>query len=360
MNKHIVVLLFILLFNSKNYGQLVDTFEKGNVELLNGEKHEGLVKLDDKFDMSKQIIFKKTGSVSEVLYTPMQIKKLTLNNGEIYVALNVKVNKNKTELALFGKQLIDGKASLYQGVYEGDDIFIIRNNDINYVLQNDKIKQTELAKFNYEGYLKLALEDIYGTQKKINFNESEFVKLVLEYNKSKGIDSKIADYKTKPIHYYLGFLGMGIPNRMGDSEFFVQTMYRTYFPNFSKSTSLNMGLSYYNYKYSEEYYNIYGSKFLVDYKTSLFSLPIQVQQNILNKKTRPFFYLGINLSYVKSEDQFGNSQVSNGLQNNFGIGLLYGAGLEFDVYRRLIVKSELRNEIFGHLLLVGIGYNFAK
>ena len=41
--------------------------------------------------------------------------------------------------------------------------------------------------------MKLALEDIYGTQKKINFNESEFVKLVLEYNKSKGIDSKIAD-----------------------------------------------------------------------------------------------------------------------------------------------------------------------
>jgi hypothetical protein len=358
MKKIIFVFLFILLFYSKNYGQLVDSFEKANIELFNGEKYEGLVKIGDKYDMAKQIIFKRTGSVSEVFYTPTEIKKLTLNNGEIYVALNIKVNKNKTELVLFGKQLIDGLASLYQGEYEADDIFIISNNGINYVLQNDKIRQTELVKFNYEGYLKLALEDIFNTQKKINFNEKEFVKLVLEYNKSKGTDSKVVEYKSKPIHYYLGFLGMGIPNRMGDSELFVQSMYRTYFPNFSKSTSLNIGLSYYNYKYSEEFSNIYGNKFMVDYKTNLISLPIQIQQNILNKKIRPFFYLGINLSYIKSEDQYGNSQVGNGLQNNFGVGLLYGAGLEFDVYKKLLIKSELRSEIFGHLLLVGIGYNF--
>lgn len=360
MKKIIIVLLVTVLFNNKNYGQLVDAYEKGNIELFSGEKFEGEVKLEDKFHIAKQIVFRKAGALYEVFYTPMEIKKATLNNGEIYVALKVKVNKNKKELALFGKQLIEGKASLYQGVYEDDDIFIISNNDTNYVLQNDKIEHTELVKFNYEGYLKLALEDIYGVQKIVNFDKSEFVRFVLEYNKSKGIDSKVFEYKSKPIHYYLGFLGMGIPNSMGDSEFFIQSMYRTYLPRYSKSTSLNFGLSYYFYKYSEESSKSDGNKFTVDYKTNLISIPFQLQQNILNKKIRPFFYVGINLSYIKSEDQFGNSKVSDGLQNNFGIGLLYGAGLEFDVYKKLLFKSELRNEIFGHLLLVGIGYNFSK
>jgi hypothetical protein len=361
MKKYIKISLLVILFSFKNYGQLSDTFEKSNIELVNGKKEQGLIKLGDKEEMANNIIFFKNGNQSAIFYSPSEVNRVVLNNGEIYVTLKIKINRNKKEIDVFAKQLIEGKASLYKSTYNSSDFFIIINKGISYVLQNDKIDNNEFVSFNYEGYFKLALEDIYPSEKKITFSESNFIKLVSEYNKLNGGISKIIEYKNKPIHYFIGFVGLGIPNKFGAKEFFIQSTYRTYFPRFSKNTALNIGLNYYNYQYSEEYVNFWNSgisKF--NYKTNLISAPIQIQKNILNKKIRPFISLGLNLSYIKNEDQFGNSQIDKGFQNSFGIGLAYGLGVEYDVYKNIMLKGEFKNEIFSHLLLVGIGYNFSK
>ena len=86
---------------------------------------------------------------------------------------------------------------------------------------------------------------------------------------------------------------------------------------------------------------------------------MSLQQNLLNKNFRPYLFGGFNVGYLKVVED-GVPVLPNGLQNNFGIGLLYGAGIEVDIYKRFMLKCEYRNELYPHLILFGIGYNFSK
>jgi len=245
---------------------------------------------------------------------------------------------------------------LYKTIYKSTTFYIVVTKDENYVLQNDEIitGETNIKKYNYEGVLNIATEGfLVNNYQKIAFNELDFIKIISEFNTSKGYKSNKVTYDEKNIHYYLVSIGGGV--KKDESEIFFQAMYRVYFPKISRSTSLNLGLNYFNYQFSE---SSYGTTSL--YKKSLISIPFQFQQNILNKNIRPYIFAGFSLSYLKSIDDKNNSLIEDGFQKNFGIGFLYGAGLEIDIYKRFMLKSEIRNEIYNHLILFGIGYNFSK
>ena len=70
--------------------------------------------------------------------------------------------------------------------------------------------------------------------------------------------------------------------------------------------------------------------------------------------------MGLNFSYLKVVDDMSHPLFDDGLHPNFRTGIVYGAGIEIDLYKGIMLKSEYRKEVFTHLILFGIGYNFSK
>ncbi len=378
MKKKLVLLCLFILLSNKNFAQINDVFEKGYIELNNGEKLEGLIKLDDKETISKMISFKKNEADIETNYAPTVIKKAMLNNGEIYYALTFKIKRDTEEITIFAKQLVKGKASLYKTTYITEDIYIIINDEKSYVLQDEKIINDELVNYRFLGYLNIALENKKGYGLDTRFNENTFVKLVSEYNGSKQSINEVIAYDNKTINQYLIFLGSSIPKNSQEKEVFFQALSRVYFPRISKSTSLNFGISYYIYKsqvstsdsgnYNDDYGNphVYTNYQIHNYKLDLLSIPFQVQQNILNKKIRPFFYVGFDLNYAKGMDSYNKTtKIDNHYDvtrtenydystKGFGVGFLLGAGIEADIYKGLMLRAETGY----NLASIAVGYRF--
>jgi hypothetical protein len=351
MKKKLALLFLFILLSNKNFAQINDVFEKGYIELNNGEKLEGLIKLDDKETISKIISFKKNDADFETNYDPTVIKNAILANGEIYRALTFRIKRDTEEIILFAKQLVKGKASLYKTTYITEDIYIIINNDKSYVLQDEKIIDNELVNYRFLGYLNIALENMKGYELDTRFNENTFVKLVSEYNGSKQSTNEVIAYDNKAIHKNLILIGTSFAGGAKERENSFQAFHRIYFPRISKSTSLNLGIGY--YKYTDSYKALYVvnafTSNIIDYKieTSIISVPIQVQQNILNKRIRPFFYAGFDLNYAIEKDNFGS-------KNGFGLDVLFGAGIEADIYKGLMLRAETGY----NLASIAVGYRF--
>ena len=248
-----------------------------------------------------------------------------------------------------------GECSLYKCSYNDKDIYVVKNKSNNYVLQNDELisGETEIRKYNYRGILNIATDGFSNTNKVIEFNENSFIKIITEFNSSIGLESKVLTYNEKRINYLIATIGGGF--KQNESEYFFQGIYRIYYPKISRSTSLNFGLNYFYNKNSEVYNNV-----TYNFTSSLISLPVQLQQNFLNEKFRPYIFAGFNLNYLKVVDKNDNSVLFNGLQNNIGLGIVYGTGIEFDLYKGLLAKCEYKFESYRHVILFGIGYNFSK
>lgn len=353
MGRLLCCVAFFLSYNI-SIAQLNDTYEKGTIFLSNGDKTEGYIKTEDLSKLSSEICFKPALTDLKCFsYTTSQIKSFYTENGKIFDLLTILINNNSKEITVFANLILQGKASLYKSVHESQEFFIIANNNTLYVLQNDKLElwETEKRKYNYRGYLNIATEGFTNTDKNIEFNEKKFIEIISGYNTSKGFKSEKVMYKEKKITYINANAGVGFKTHA--TEFYFQGMYRMYYPKISRSTSINAGLSYYNYSYSESY-----GRGTIEYTQTLTSVPIQFQQNLLNKNFRPYLFAGFDLSYLKVVENENNPLIDKDFIKKIGVGLLYGGGLELDIYKNLMLKCEYRNEIFRHLLLFGIGYNF--
>ncbi len=354
VNRIIIFLIFCFSFHYAN-AQLNDAFEKGTITTIENEKKEGYIKTDDLSHLSSEVCFKSTENEAKYnCYNTSQIKSFQTETGKTYDMLSIKINDGSIEIAVFANLILLGETSLYKTVYDAKTFYIVVREDKNYVLQNDEIVFNEVRKYNYEGLLNVATEGFFMRNfSEIAFTEKDFIKVITQYNASKGNKSKVLTYKEKNIRYSILTIGGG--GRKNESEFFLQANYRLFNPKISKSTSLNFGLNYYKYQFRE----VSGNK-IDGFKQSLISFPLQLQQNILNKSIRPYIFAGLNLSYLKVVDNNNNSLIQNGIQSNFGIGSLFGLGIEIDIYKGIMLKSESRYEVFSHLTLFGVSYNFSK
>lgn len=366
--KQKITLFALILFMTINhsYAQLKESYEKGSIIQINDEKINGFIKTEDLEVLSSEVCFKiEENDTKCTPYSPTKLKSFSTETGKFFDALTIKVNRNKKEINVFANLILKGKASLYKCIYNTKEIYIIVNNNMNYVLQNDELisGETEIRRYNYLGILNVATEGMTTSTKNIEFGEKNFINIVTQYNTSKGFESNKVSYNEKKVSFIIVNVGGGF--KKNESEFFIQGMYRTYFPKISRSTSLNIGLNYFNYNYLADKisYAEYFTQIIKStnkYNETLISIPVQIQQNFLNKSFRPYIFMGMNVSYLKIVDQNNNSQIENGLQSNFGVGILYGVGIEQDVYKGLMVKCEYRKEVFTHLILLGIGYNFSN
>ncbi len=364
MPKYLLVcttlLTCLLLQCHRVKAQLSDVYVKGKITLQNNLQKEGFIKRDELENMSQLIYFKETEKQKKpVKYDTVTLMGYTLETGEVFERLRYQPTLHAKSRCVFGSLMLRGKASLYEIISKGSLIYIISNDDATYVLQDDELENgaTTITQHYFKDYFKMALRDSFSSKiNDIRFVEKSIVNIVTEYNKSQSYA-----YNDKPIIAPIknvGFLlfNIGVGGWKGEKrEIYFQGIYRLYAPKYSKSTCLNTGICYYDFRYSE---TIIGYK--VNYRNNLISIPFQLQQNFLNKSIRPYIFMGANCSYFKGTNDQNLDIYNKGFQRNFGFGLIFGGGIEADFSNGFMAKLEARNEVYNHPLSVAIGYHFLK
>lgn len=346
-------------FTLNSYAQVTERYVMGTMELQSGEKHDGLIKDDEISIMNFKVYFKASKDLkTSTVFDASAIRKVALTTGEVYEFIRFKPYYEKDSIGALGKLRLKGKASLYEVYYKSDYILVVVNDGKTFALQEDKLESNalEIKKYYFKTLLANALNDnsFNARIEKLFFRPQNIVDLLLDYNGKENSEIIIPIEKKAAQHFIITDLGGMYKNSL-ENEIFFQAIYRTYFPKISKSTSLNVGASVYLSKY---YLNYWGDK--IPLKRTLFTAPLQLQQNLLNKAVRPYIFGGFNLSYVQEKNNSGIVISETGFQRNFGINLLWGGGIEADVYKDLRLKTEYRYENYSHLIAAGFGFCFSK
>jgi hypothetical protein len=357
-NKKFLFLLLLTFTIKSSFAQLKEIYEKGSITKNDGQTISGFIKNDDFKHKITSICFKTSLSNNTCLkYDTSQIISFKTERGEIYNLFNIKINNLSKDVTLFAKKLVDGKTSLYKSLSNEMIFYIVKKGNKNYVLQKDRLKSGEvkIERYNYPGILNQITEDFsIKTKNEVKFKEQYFIDRISSYNESKGNEYKIIKTTEKPVKFLTFSSGLGFGKNKG-SEYFLQLNKRIYYPNFSRNTSLNIGLNYYNYQFTEP--KSFGSD--IEVTQTLVSVPFQFQYNLAHKSTRPYIFSGVNIAFFNKKDQNKNSLIDKkGFQENFGFSFLFGAGLEIDIAKNIFFKGEFRHETFNHLFLFGLGYVF--
>ncbi len=363
---NLIVILFLSLLVTTADSQLNESFDKGKIVLKNGEQLNGFIKDEETPKLMFSVYFKSQASEKMYsLYDTAQLKSFTLNSGEIYELKHIYVNNNEDSITCFAKLLLRGKATLYKFYYKTEEMFVVDTRNKLFVLQDDKLDNTaleaELKHFFYLNNLTAAIQNFSSATAnldKISYHEKDFINIIAEYNTTEGSKNEYFNFKAKPLNFIIASIGYNYTNSL-NNEIGIQLMHRTYFPKLSRSTSLNIGLNYFKQNYSTTYKDIY-TNFVVPYTYHLFSIPVQLQENLLNGGIRHYLFLGANLSYVKRLNEKGQEDLPPGLNNKLGFAFLFGGGAEADLYKGLMFKLEFRFENYAHMALMGLAYNFSK
>ncbi len=347
----ITATFLMLLGINLMYSQLKDSYNPAVLTRTNGEIIEGFIMQNDLGSYSKGVQFRKTVSATgETNFGTADLKSFVIEGNDFYEVFKVKINKSTDDILVFAKLIIRGKASLYKTVFKSETIYIVTNDNKQYVLEEDNLVSLENRNtdLNYMVELNKATEG--NTSKNSNFNEGSIGQVIIDYNTLMGSQSEKIKQKAKNKSFLIANAGGG--SRKNETEYFVKGTYRTYFTKISRSTSLNIGLNY----FKKEMPTFYNNK-TYDYNQELVAVPFQFQQNFANKFIRPYAYLGFNLSYLKTTNQlYVEANNNEGLQQSYGIGVIYGAGLEVSITDRILVKCEYRNEVINHPILFSLGY----
>jgi hypothetical protein len=354
-----IAIIIVFFFNCITANaQLQDEYVKGKITLQNNQQKEGYIKRESLEKMNCFIYFKETENQKDpVKYDTLLLTGFTMQTGEVFERIKLEITPNADSIYFFGSLLLKGKASVYEIMYKEAQFYIVSNGGTNYPLQEDvlEINATAMTPHYFRNYLTKAIGDSFNARiSRMDFNEKSILSIVSEYNKSQSSNNKLIEIKKSNVSFLILNVGIG-KGADNKSETYAQGIFRFYAPRYSKSTSLNTGISYYEYNYTENF-NLGFYSYLISYHRRLVSVPLQVQQNLLNKNIRPYLIAGLSLFYMDKTYNF----FSDGLQKNYGIGLIYGVGVEANIYKGLMAKIEARYELYRHPLSIAIGYNFSK
>jgi hypothetical protein len=351
-------IIFIIFVSNNSFSQLKERYEKGSITTSTNQIILGHIKNDDFKHKVTSICFKTSLNEKNCKkYDISNVISFKTEYGEIYSKHKIKINNLTKEVTLFAKKLVDGSTSLYKSLYDDLVFYIVTKDDETYVLQNDRLISGDfkVSRYNYVGILNQITEDFsIENTSNIEFKEQYFIDRISKYNASKKNKYKVITTKEKPVKFITLVTGLGF-GKKNKSEYFMQLNKRIYYPKFSKNISLNIGVNYYYYQFTER--NSSGTN--LDVTQTLLSIPCQIQYNFANKSFRPYVFTGANFGFFNKKDENGNSLIEDkGFQGDFGLSFLLGAGLEIDVYKGFYLKGEFRHENFNHLFLLGLGYIF--
>ncbi|MBY0066053.1 outer membrane beta-barrel protein [Empedobacter falsenii] len=184
-------------------------FEEGYLIDNNNQKQVVLIKNVDWLNNPKSIEYKNNDTSKIEIATINQIKEFGIDNQSKYVRADVKIDRSSEDLdkvssnedpdfkeeKLFLKVLIEGEASLYGYNDYNLKRFFYKNNtgDIEQLVYKKYEVSTNQFAYNrtFRGQVaqNLKCESISNDRiKKVNYRESELIKLFTEINKCKGSD----------------------------------------------------------------------------------------------------------------------------------------------------------------------------
>lgn len=353
--------LLLLCTVTVSFGQLRETLFKGTLVLTNGQIKEGFIKNQSIGEFAKEVKFKTAETDKNFeSFTPQNLKSFTTQNGHSYEKLIIKINNNTDEIAVIAQKILKGKASLYLTYYDATTIYVVEKNGVFYVLQNDVLgtSDMQITKYNFRGLLNIATEGFAGRQGELSFDDKTFINIITAYNKTIDSESTILVSKEKTAKFFTVYGGIANGTFEADRNLFFQSNFRVYFPSISRTTSINLGINYISGQFNNTI--VYTNSTVIDtYSRQLISLPFTIQQNFATKSWRPYVFGGFGIVNIKITDGKNDSIIDKGFQKDSGISMVYGAGMELDIYKGITTKVEYRYEL-NSFYLIGIGYNFMK
>ena len=345
--KYCICFVVFTVMSLNLFAQIKETFIKGQLDLENGTSYQGYFKRETLKNIKDGVTFKKELSDDGQYYKASEIKEAKFETGEIFRTISCLNTVNQKNELFLASLLVDGKASLYESIFEEDFIYILSKEGEYAWLQDDKIEDGSLKRFYFRNKLAALLSSdkiSYSSFDRIGFNDKDLINTVSLYNNQESSKNIIINKRVEKLRYLIIGLS-GMYKNDNEQEYNASVVYRSYFPAISQSTSLNIGLNY--------YYNIY-TRDRAGFKRQLYTLPLFLRQNLLRKSIRPYIDIGLNISYI--EDKFldtGWNVNSKGFQQTYGVGFLVGGGIEADIFKQFQIKAEYKFENYTHLLMVG-------
>jgi hypothetical protein len=375
MNSYLKYLLIIVIItsNSKTYSQIKESVSKATLTFKDGTSQEGYIRDIELSKIDKDIKFKK--NLSDKNYQSIKsdslIKSIVLTNGEIYKTLEVKHPLTQETFNIFCALVAKGELSLYEAIHKETEFFVLEKKDRTYWLQKDELIDGELkvTKNRFKNNLYSAISDskiLESDIEFVEFNKKSILDVVNKYNTEKGSKTDITQVIKKPVLFLI--TGGGLGYQVADNkEWYLESKLRIFFPSFSKSFSLNTGLRYHHLDYKIA--SNFGTFTTYNYSlgTSLFEMPIEIQNNFLSGNFRPFGSLGLGISYLdidfseipknlNFESAKSQSLMILGDENGFGVNLIYSLGAEWNVMNNLILKGSYYSGRNGESIIFGIKY----
>lgn len=346
MKQFFLLCVFLSVFLS--HAQLKTTFEKGWI-FKDQLKQNGYIRSDDLSMRSTHVCFKRSLEEKRCeRYGASEVSSFQVANGETFDLVHVAVDNHRKEIDLFAYLIFKGeKLSLYKCVYNAELFYVLSKDGAYYALQNNKLisGEMEIRKYNYEGVLNFVTEGLaFRNAKKISYDEDYFVDIVSKYNAFRNAIGSDVRVEKKAKNYLVFATGMGV--RGDRSEYFGQIMYRKYVPKISRKISMNFGISYFHYQFTEQNKEV---------QRSLWSMPLQFQHNFFDKNIRPYIISGLSFTYLDTSERNNRSVLQERFEQDYALNLLYGAGIEIEIFKKMYVKAEYRREAYSHPVLFGIG-----
>lgn len=361
MTKLTCALTFAFIFLSFSlFAQLQDQFVKSSIQFANGKTETALVLNEETGKLNYAVSVKDSSLKSNrKTYSANEILSIDFENGKKFRQIKFAPHGSKDTMTVLGRLLVTGKIELFQVYIGASEVLVAIKDGEIYPLQDDEFKSNdmEVKRKYFRSYLASVLRDapepMQTKANKMKFDDKGISELILDYNKLDERPSEIIKQKKENKKFWIaGVLFKTTKDNPYGIWGFVN--YRLYFTDFSRSTSLNTGLHYYNYQFKAAV----TPTSVVTSTRSIAAIPIFVQQNLLNKKVRPYLFAGVNVSYINTKAGNLVFEDSKGFQQNFGFHVLGGAGIEWNVIPKLMLKADYRYEDVLHGFMGGLAYIF--
>lgn len=363
MKKEILNLFFILLFfiSSALKAQIRAEGTNARITLNSGEELSGIIKDETLTKMNSGLKFKSSTAKEFVTYAIRDFRKLQFESGETYEVLEASLLEDTTKRQLLGALILKGYVSVYETFYNDEEVYIAVKNGKTYWLQNDELIGFEktVKRHSFKNVLFSIIQDggISGDEVEVtSFSEKNILALITKYNTLKNSNSELFKHKTPNQTFIITSLNSTFLNQ-DDIGRVADIAYRLYSPRTSTSMCVNIGIQYV-YRQKIKYRFVDQTKLKYQPTYSAFSIPIILQKNILSRRVRPYLKGGIALTYLTIDKDLPFNGMDREAQKSFGFSMLYGAGLEVDLYKGFMVKSGIQNDPLQYLFTAGIAYNW--
>ncbi len=360
--KLICLLTIAFIFHSSILSaQLHDQYLKGSILFADGRKITVLLLNEETGELNYSVSIKDSShKKNRKTYSASEVLSVDFDNGKKFRQIKFAPHGSADTITVLGRLIVTGRIQLFQVYQKNEEILVAVKDGEIFPMQEDEFNSndTEINKHHYISYLLSALKDapdpIREKAIKTDFDEKDISRLILDYNKL--FDSPAQIVKKEPENKRFWIAGASF-KKTKECPYGIWGFinYRLYVTDFSRSTSFNIGVHYYNYQFKTPYYTSYS---FVTSTRNIVSLPVFVQQNLLNKKVRPYLFAGFNISYINSKADKPGYEDVNGFQRSYGFNILGGAGMEWNLLPNLMVKADYRYENVLHGFMGGVAVLF--